>query len=203
MIMNRHSENSTSPTLLGRLRVMPNDEAAWAEFVDRYGRQIYAWARQWNLQDADAEEVAQIVLARLAQRLRTFVYDEAGSFRGWLRTFTRHAWSDFLQARERPDRGSGDSQVRACLESAEAGDDLAARLEQQFDQELLEVATARIRLRVAPSSWDAFRLTALEGHSGAEAAQQLGMPVTAVFKARSRVQQMLQDEVRKLDRGET
>jgi RNA polymerase sigma-70 factor (ECF subfamily) len=55
---------------------------------------------------------------------------------------------------------------------------------------------------VAPSSWDAFRLTALEGRSGAEAASELGMQVTAVFKARSRVQKLLQDEVRKLDGGE-
>jgi RNA polymerase sigma-70 factor (ECF subfamily) len=199
--MNTPSGPSTSPTLLGRLRATPNDEAAWMEFVGRYGRRIYDWARRWNLQDADAEDVAQMVLARLARRLRTFEYDRGGSFRGWLWTLTRHAWSDFLESRRRPDLGSGDSQVLAFLESAEAGDDLAARLAQQFDQEQFEAASARVRLRVAPSSWDAFRLTALEGRSGAEAAGQLGMQVTAVFKARSRVQKPLQDEVRKLDGG--
>jgi RNA polymerase sigma-70 factor (ECF subfamily) len=201
--MNQHSGPPTSPTLLGRLQLTPNDETAWAEFVGRYGPKIYAWARRWNLQDADAEDVTQIVLSRLARRLRTFVYDPGGSFRSWLRTLTRNAWSDFIQARERPDRASGDSQVLGCLESAAAGEDLATRLEQEFDQELLEQAVARVRLRVAPASWDAFRLTALEGRSGAEAAGELGMQVTAVFKARSRVQKMLQEHIRKLDGGET
>jgi RNA polymerase sigma-70 factor (ECF subfamily) len=194
----------TSPTLLGRLRGSATDEAAWAEFVDRYGRKIYAWARHWKLQDADAEDVAQTVLTRLARRMRTFDYDpSAGTFRGWLRTVTRHAWNDFLRARGRPGRGSGDSQVLAALESAEAGEDLAARLEQQFDQELFDAAVDRVRLRVTPSSWDAFRLTAVEGQSGAEAAGKLGMQVSAVFKARSRVQKMLRDEIRKLDGGAT
>ncbi len=201
--MNTPSGPLTSPTLLGRLRAAPTDEAAWVAFVERYGRRIYTWARHWNLQHADAEDVAQMVLARLARRLPNFVYDEGGTFRGWLWTLTRHAWSDFLHARERSGRGSGDSGVLAYLESAEAGDDLAARLAQEFDEELLEAAMARVQLRVAPSSWDAFRLTALEGQSGASAASQLGMPITSVFKARSRVQQMLQDEVRKLDRGES
>jgi RNA polymerase sigma-70 factor (ECF subfamily) len=155
------------------------------------------------LQEADVDDVAQTVLVRLTQKLRTFVYERNGSFRGWLRTLTRNALSDFVTARQRPDRGSGDSQVLFLLNAAAAGDELVTRLEQQFDQELLEEAMVRVRLRVTPPSWQAFQLTALDGRSGAEAAGQLNMPVTAVFKARSRVQKMIQDEVRKLEGGET
>lgn len=189
----------TSPTLLGRLRQQPADEAAWREFVERYGRKIYAWCGQRQLQQADAEDVTQMVLIRLAERMRSFTYDPARSFRGWLRKLTRHAWSDFVAARQRGGRASGDSQAAACLETLEARDDLVGRLEEEFDHEVLEEATARVRLRVTPGSWDAFRLTALEGCSGAEAAHELGMEVAAVFKAKSRVQKLLQDEVRKLE----
>ena len=57
----------------------------------------------------------------------------------------------------------------------------------------------RVRLRIAPQTWEAFRLTALEGLSGAAAAERLGIPVATVFKYKSRVQKMLQDELRKLD----
>jgi RNA polymerase sigma-70 factor (ECF subfamily) len=39
----------------------------------------------------------------------------------------------------------------------------------------------------------------VEGKSGAEAATLLGMQVATVFVARSKVQKMLQDEVRKLE----
>src|SRR5579884_3714597 len=114
--MARTTGSQTSPTLLGRLRQQPADQAAWQEFVRRYSGKIYAWCRQHELQEADAEDVTQMVLTRLAERMRTFTYDPAKSFRGWLRTLTRHAWSDFVQARQRGGRASGDSRAAACLD---------------------------------------------------------------------------------------
>src|SRR5437899_6570468 len=93
--MDAASLSLTSPTLLGRLRHAPTDQEAWSEFVDRYGPKIYAWCRQWGLQEADAEDVTQAVLLRLAERMRDFAYDVGKSFRGWLRTLTHHALSDF------------------------------------------------------------------------------------------------------------
>ena len=74
-----------------------------------------------------------------------------------------------------------------------------ARLEEQFDREVLEEASARVRLRVEPGSWEAFQLTAVEGLTAAEAAARLGKEVAAVAKARRRVQKMLEEEVRKLE----
>ena len=190
----------TSPSLLGRLRTCPTDQAAWEEFVDRYGDKIYAWCRQWKLQDADARDVVQNVLARLAVKMRTFSYDPSLSFRGWLRTLAHHAWSDFVAGRQRGSPGSGDSQVLDQLESVAARDDLLARLDEEFDRELLQEAAARVRLRVEAHTWEAFRLTAIERLSGAEAAERLGMKVATLFKAKSKVQKMLQDEVRKLEK---
>lgn len=189
----------TSPTLLGRLRQQPNDEAAWEQFVECYGRLILAWCRQARLQEADIEDITQIVLSQLADKLRTFAYDPSKSFRGWLRTLTRHAWSDFVASRQRAGRGSGDLAVEECLHTLPARDDLVARLEEQFDLEVLEEASARTRLRVEPSTWEAYRLTAVEGLTAAEAAARLGKGVAGVFKARRRVQTMLQGEVRKLE----
>jgi RNA polymerase sigma-70 factor (ECF subfamily) len=42
----------------------------------------------------------------------------------------------------------------------------------------------------------------VKGESGAEAAQALGMKVATVFVARSKVQKMLQEEIRKLEEPE-
>src|SRR5262249_16626795 len=152
------------------LRQNPLDEAAWAEFVEHYGAKIYAWCRKWDLQEADAQDVTQDVLLRLARKMKDFTYDPSKSFRAWLKTLTAHAWSDFVKARARRGLGSGDSRVHAALESAAAREDLVKHLEEEFDRELLEEAMLRVRLRVAPQTWQAFRLTALEGLSGAEAA---------------------------------
>jgi hypothetical protein len=63
----------------------------------------------------------------------------------------------------------------------------------------MDRAIVRVQSRVAPRAWDAFRLTALEGCSGAAAAAQLETTVARVYVARSEVKKMIQDEVRKLE----
>ncbi len=199
MRMERGHDSKTRVTLLGRLRRDPTNQATWAEFVEHYGTRIYTWCRRWNLQEADAQDVTQNVLLKLADKMRSFDYDPSRSFRAWLKTLTHHAWSDYLESRQRAGLGSGDSRVADMLHSVEARADLVQQLEAEFDRELLEEAMARVRLRVAPQTWEAFRLTALEGLSGAEAAQRIPMQVAQVFVAKRRVQKMLSTEVAKLE----
>jgi RNA polymerase sigma factor (sigma-70 family) len=191
----------TSPTLLGRLRHSPTDQAAWDEFVNRYGRTIYRWCRTWGLQDVDAEDVTQTVLLKLARQMSGFQYDPNGSFRGWLKTVAYRAWCDFLGSRQRTTAGSGDSAVMQLLDSVPAREELLQALDEEYDRELLEQAMARVRLRVQEHTWDAFRMTALENLPGSEVAQALGMKPGAVYVARSKVQKMIQEEIIKIENG--
>ena len=192
----------TSPTLLGRLRQNPADAAAWSAFVLRYGPRIHTWCRQWRLQEADAQDVTQDVLVKLVNRMRTFTYDASGSFRGWLKTVTYHAWRDYVDSQQRAGQGSGDSAVLAVLDNLEAGGDLSKRLEEEFDLELLEEAAARVRLRVKPHTWEAYRLLTEEKVSVPQVAGRLGMKVAMVFVARSKVKRMLRGQVEQLERGQ-
>src|SRR5262249_42350851 len=153
------AERRMSP-LAGLPRAGPGDERAGREFVDCYAPAIYRWCARRGLQDADAQDVTQQVLLQLATKLPAFTYDPSRSFRGWLRTLTHHAWADFLSGRAGPASGPA---ARAALTTAEAREDLLRRIEDEFDLELLEVAMARVRGRVEPGTWEAFRLTALEG----------------------------------------
>jgi len=191
---------TTRVTLLTELRQDPAGQAAWEEFVERYGRHIYRWCRQWKLQDADAEDVTQDILVKLSQKLRTFAYDPSRSFRGWLKTVAHHVWRDFEDGRRRARPAAGDSQAQKLVLSLEAREDLAYRLEEAFDLELLEAAKVRVRLRVAPHTWEAFRLMALEGLPVAEVAARVHLQVAMVYVAKSKVQKMLQEEIRKLER---
>src|SRR4051812_25211886 len=160
---------TTRVTLLTRLRQAPSDHAGWDEFVERYGRHIYRWCRQWKLQDADAEDVMQNILVKLIQKIRAFAYDPSRSFRAWLKTVAYHAWKDFEVSRD--DRPTGDDgKVKELMLPIEAREDLGQKLEEAFDLELLEAAKARVRLRDAPQTWEAFRLIALEGLPVAEVA---------------------------------
>jgi RNA polymerase sigma factor (sigma-70 family) len=197
--MNESSAQRTSATLLGRLRQNATDQSAWEEFVRRYSGQIGRWCQRWGLQEADTQDVTQTVLARLSQKLRTFQYDPQRSFRAYLKTLTRYAWRDLQENQRHAGAARGGSQLLMVLQSVEAREDLLKHLHQEFDQELLEEATERVRLRVEPHTWEAFRLTALEGQSGTEAAQHLGIKVATVFKAKSKVQKMLQEEIQRLE----
>lgn len=170
--------------------------------MHHYGGKIYRWCLHWNLQEADAQDVTQQVLTKLAARMRTFVYDPGSSFRAWLKTVARHAWQDFQAQRERPGRGSGDSVVHQVLQAVEAREDLVRHLEEEFDHEILEEAMRRVRLRVEPRTWEAFRLCALEGVATAEAAQRLQMKVANVYKARANVLAKLQQEREALESGQ-
>jgi len=191
--------SGTRASLLGRLRRDPDNQSAWDEFVEHYGPRIYGWCRKWDLQEADARDVTQNVLLRLAQKMKDFAYDPARSFRAWLKTLTRNALSDFVSGRGRAGLGSGDSDIGRMLNNVAARTDLEQHLEEEFDRELLEEAMVRVRLRVAPQTWEAFRLTALEGLAGAEAAARIPMQVAQVFVAKRRVQKMLQEEVSRLE----
>jgi RNA polymerase sigma-70 factor (ECF subfamily) len=190
---------TTRVSLLTQLRQHPSDQAGWDEFVERYGRHIYQWCRQWKLQDADAEDVTQNILLKLTQKLRAFAYDPSRSFRGWLRTVAYHTWRDFEDGRRHAQCTAGDSQVQELMLTLEAREDLARQLEEAFDLELLEAAKVRVRLRVAPHTWEAFRLAALEGLPVAEVAARVDLQVAMVYVAKSKVQKMLQEEIGKLE----
>jgi RNA polymerase sigma-70 factor (ECF subfamily) len=190
----------TSASLLGRLRQKMVDPADWAEFVRRYGPDIYGWCRRWKLQEADAEDVAQAVLVKLVAKIRTFRYDPSRSFRAYAKTLAHYAWCDHIESLRKPGiAGTGDSAVIVQLDGMSARDDLQECLSEAFDRELLEEAMVRVRGRVESHTWEAFRLMAVEGLSGAEAAERVRQSVVFVFKAKSKVQRMLREDVRRFE----
>ena len=200
--MPRRAEDSwTSASLILRVGQSPTDEAAWAEFVDRYGPKVLAWSRGWGLQPADAEDVTQAVMVKLSRQMGRFAYDESkGSFRGWLQTLARNAWRDWASARGPAADGSPAND--AVLAGVEAREDLVRRLEENFDLEVLVEAVYRVRERVAEKTWEAYRLGAMEGQPAAEVASRLQMTVANVFKAKSNVLKRVREEVVALERGQ-
>jgi RNA polymerase sigma-70 factor (ECF subfamily) len=194
------SDSRTQRTLLERL-TQPGDgnQAAWAEFVDRYGRKIYGWCLRWGLRREDAQDVTQVVLLKLVRRMKEFTYDPSRRFRAWLKTVTHHAWRDFVDSRQNRQIACGGDEGWAKLEGLTARDDLSRELEGLFDLELLEKAMDQVRLRAAPHTWAAFAMTAVEGIPAPEVARRLDMKVSRVWAARSIIQQRLQEECRRLE----
>jgi RNA polymerase sigma-70 factor (ECF subfamily) len=192
--MARQPGSHTSLTLLERIQNSPADGSAWDEFVRRYHPMIRTWCVKWGLQSSDADDVAQDVLLKLLTAMRNFRYDPSRSFCAWLKTVTQHALSDFSAGRGK-EPGQLNSEI-AIADRIDARIELERELEGLFDRDLFHLAMRRVEKRVKPITWDAFRLTALEGLSGQQAGQRLSMPVAHVFVAKNRVQKLLQEEVR-------
>jgi RNA polymerase sigma-70 factor (ECF subfamily) len=143
--------------------------------------------------------VAQTVLSQLLTTMREFRYDPSGSFRAWLRTVTTRACGRFMLRETRSAGQKGEEALRR-IEEMPARQELARRIEEAFDSELLRQAMDTVRGAVEPHTWEAFRLTAIQQLSAAEVGPRVGMPVMHVYVARQRVQRMLQREVERLQR---
>ena len=185
------------------LRIRDDDgqsrSEAWGEFVERYGRLIHDWCLNRRLQPADAEDVTQDVLVRLARALKTFEYNPELTFRGWLRRVTENALSDFFRDKQRRAMMKQSNDLLETLKDAAARDDLVQRLERSFDLELFERAAATVQKRVEVRRWQAWHLTAIEKLAAEEVSQQLEMKVPTVYSSRYQVQKMISEEVQRLE----
>jgi RNA polymerase sigma-70 factor (ECF subfamily) len=177
---------ATRPSLLIRARDT-NDQEAWRELADLYGPLLYAYARHKGLQDSDAADLSQEVLAILADRLSEFAYDPTrGSFRGWLFTVTRNRLRNWASRQPLAARGTGESEVAALLA------ELPERSEQNdFDhlyhwQQFLW-AVEQVQVDFREQTFEAFRASVIEGHAPKAVAERLEITVGAVYIAKSRV----------------
>jgi RNA polymerase sigma factor (sigma-70 family) len=188
---------TTRPSLLVRLRDH-QDAEAWAQFVRLYAPCIYGYLRKHGVQDADAGDLTQVCLRQVAVHIGSMEYASGGgSFRGWLFTIVRNQLRDFHRKPRRFVQGSGDSAVQRLLENQPASEeDESADWEREYKCSLFAWAAQQVRPTVLETTWEAFRLTAVEGKSGKEAACRLGMTVAAVYLAKSRIMMRLRTIIR-------
>jgi RNA polymerase sigma factor (sigma-70 family) len=190
----------TRASLLLRIRD-PHDADAWRQFVELYASVVYSFARRRGLQDADAADLMQEVFRAVASSAGRLDYDPArGSFRSWLYTVTRNKLYNFLDGRKRQITGSGDTGLQEMLEGRAAnGADAAALWDQEYERRVFAWAADQVKGEFQESTWQAFRLTAVEGQSAKDAGRRLGMSPGAVYVAKSRVLARLKEQVRMLE----
>jgi RNA polymerase sigma factor (sigma-70 family) len=182
----------TSVSLLERLRLQPDDEA-WRRLVELYEPLLHSWLRRYAVPPADAADLVQEVLTVLVRELPEFRHDmRRGAFRRWLRNILLNRLRVFWRNRRRAGETGDADTVLAQLE------DPSERLERLWDQEhdryVLVRLTELLRKEFEPVTWDAFRLTALEGQPYPNVAAVLGLSVNAVRIAKSRVLKRMRQE---------
>jgi RNA polymerase sigma-70 factor (ECF subfamily) len=187
--------SETSFNLLERLREGPND-TAWQRMVDLYTPLIRNWLRRYSLQDQDADDLVQDVLAVVVRKLPEFKKKpQVGAFRRWLRSITVNCLREFWRAQRFQPKAAGNEVFAGVLAQLE---DPESALSKIWDQEHDEYVTRRLLVLIRPrfeaKTWQAFQRVALEGASVDLVAEELGLSVNAVFIAKSRVIHMLRQE---------
>jgi len=208
--MPRH-ENAliqTRVTLLNRLKDW-RDQSSWQEFFDIYWKLIYGVARKAGLTEAEAQDVVQETLFAVAKHIPTFKYDPAiGSFKGWMLNMTRWRIVDQLRKRgplvqHRPD--AGDTARTATIDKVPDANspDLDAVWEADWEKNLLAAAMQNVKPKLDPQKFQIFDFYVNKEWPPEKVAQTFNVSVNQVYLAKSRVTEMLREEVGRLEKEVT
>lgn len=177
----------------------PENSHAWTDFVSRYRGSIVSLSKRlFGIQDAIADDIAQGVLLKLVKEMQRFEYNPNKSFSGWLKTVTKNSVLDYFRKENRRfDIAKGDLQNDELLRTVAArnsAEDLAAALSRELQQDLVREAEQLVQNRVDGQTWKAYHARSKETPAR-DIAAELGMKVAAVHKAKSRVLQMIREEI--------
>jgi RNA polymerase sigma-70 factor (ECF subfamily) len=186
--------NTTSLSLLDRLRRAPSDSADWYRLQELYLPLIRRWLAGISpLREAD--DLAQEVLVVLLRELPVFERRRQGSFRAWLRQVTVNRVRAWCKGRGRqPLAGLGEESERLLAQLADSSSDLARQWDRDHDRHVLQRLLALVQPDFEPRTWQAFTRFALDGLPAAEVAWELGLSEGAVVQARFRILKRLREE---------
>lgn len=177
--------DTTRTSLLARIKD-PADTRAWADFDAVYRPMVFRYARQLGLKPVEAEEVAQLVMVRVARRIGNFQYDpQKGRFRGWLFTLVQHQIHDLRARNTTP---VAESDVFHRLAEEETPETIFERI---WQEEHLRHCLALIRAEVEHSTYQAFHMHVIEQMSVDDVCQELGMTPNQVYKIKWRITRKL------------
>lgn len=188
----------TKVTLLANVQ-SPENREAWEEFVVIYRPVIYRMARRRGMQDADAQDVAQNTLIRIAGAMANYVQQDGIRFRHWLRRVARNAILSAM-TRSPKDAAEGGTAAADLLDEQEAADPgVDFDLEKEHRRELYLRAAASVRTDVNAETWQAFEMTVVQGLACEDVARHLGKSVGTVYAARSRIIKRLRDQIKRME----
>ncbi|MEL7498462.1 MAG: sigma-70 family RNA polymerase sigma factor [Planctomycetota bacterium] len=184
----------TRASLILRLR-RPGDEVAWAEFVEIYQPLIFRLAQSKGLQEADALDLTQEVMARVAKAIDRFDPNpDRGSFRGWISRITRNLVIEFLRSKHRRQITADDSSIQQLIESVPSPSD-SQWFNFEYKRQLLFWAAEKIKDSFQETTWQAFWLSSVDQIDIDSVAKTLNLSKGAVYIARSRVMAKLKKKI--------
>jgi RNA polymerase sigma-70 factor (ECF subfamily) len=183
--------NETRQSLL--FRAQTGEETAWKDLTDLYRPLIIGWLVRQGVPARDLEDLSQDILLSVVKHLPSFVHSgRRGAFRSWLRAIVCSRTSDFWRAIDAGSQAAGGSGASAALEQIEDPDsELNRQWDEEHDRYVLDCLLDMVAEEFEASTVHAFRRLAIDGASGAEVSEELGLSVAAAYVAKSRVLQRI------------
>lgn len=185
--------DSTSESLLIRLRERAT-ERDWERFTAIYYPLIFGWSMASGLQNADAEDLTQEVLATLIRKMRYFEYDRNASFRAWLKTVTLNHFRDRLKRRAH--RQLPELRVEHDPQANE--NQISELIDREYACAVTHQAMELIKKDFSEKSWRACWEFAVLQRAASDVAAELGMTQGSVYAASARVLAKLRQELKGL-----
>ncbi len=187
--------NETSLSLLDRIRET-SDSESWGRLVSLYRPLLKRWVLRYEVQDSDADDIVQEVLAVVLNDLPTFQHNKrTGAFRSWLRTILVNRVREFWRARKYQPVATGTSSLDEKLNQLQ---DDASELSQiwnrEHDEYVLKRLLKAVQSQFEPKTREAFHRQVVDGQKAERVAQVLEMSTSGVYMAKSRVLSALRRE---------
>lgn len=176
------------------IRVQYRDRDAWAEFSEIYRPVIYRLVRQRGWQDADAQDITQLVMVKISRAIARFEPDGPARFRTWLTTVCRNTLVDQIRQQRKAAATEVSFQEHRdeILVAAEISDQ---ELTTEYRRQVFRWSARQARKEFSDTTWRAFWETTVEGKSPQAMAAETSLSVGAIYTARSRVMQRLKQLV--------
>ena len=197
----------TRLSLLSRLRDW-DDRESWEDFFNTYWKLLYNVARQSGLSDDEAQEAVQETIIAVSKQMPEFRYNpNKGSFKGWLLKTTPWRISDQFRKRRRyvaldmeQDPSSSERGATAPRQGAVPPPIIEERWNELWEENLLEVATDRVKLHADPREFQMFDLAVNRGLAPLNIARKLNVTRAHVYYARHKIARMIRREMEHLQK---
>ena len=190
------AEFKTRGTLLLKLKEGDTQarEVSWQDFYEVYAPIIAGFARRAGCRSSEIDDMVHEVMAGFFKAAERFEYDpKMGRFRGYLKTATLNA----MRQRYRKDRGKTSFDPAWLENQPERTETLWAR--EWLGQLIVRaLETVRTTTNIEQRSWDAFELYGRRNVPIEDVSTRLEMTPPAIRKAKSRISQLVREEIERM-----
>ena len=178
---------TTSKTLLDK--IASGDEISWDEFYQKYAPIVTALAVYKGLSGTDADDVCQQVMMQFFKQSKTFKFDpDIARFRTYFGRIVNAKIINYFRRKE-----NKEILVDDVMPDIPVDPEIEAIYMSEWRKTLLIEAQQKLKERVAPETYQAYELYAVQGRPVEKVAAYLDCSVNQVYQAKKRCFAMMRE----------